>query len=72
MLTDGRMFSRIFERGGGVGLYSLVRSVAVSEGDVRKKQACGTEMEMTEPKKVMLAIHFEESRGSRVSAAPDQ
>ena len=71
MLTDGRMFSRMLERGGGLGLYSLVRSVEVSE-EVRKKHACGTGMEMTEPKKAMLAIHFEESRGSRVRAAPDQ
>ena len=33
MLTDGRML----KRGDGVGLYSLVRSVVVSEEEVRKK-----------------------------------
>ena len=52
MLTDGRILSR---RRGGIGLYSLVLSVEVSEEEVRKKQTCGTGMGMPDPKKALLA-----------------
>ena len=58
------MFSRMVGRGGGVGLYWRVFG--------RKRQEVGTGNEMTTPKNATFVIHFEERRGSSVSAAPAQ
>ena len=59
------MFSMMVDSGGGAGWYE---SSAFSE----RNELCGTGREMTEPKKEILAIHFDERRGSSVSAAADQ
>lgn len=70
------MFSRIVESGGGVGWYSWTGSAVTVEiavlGLERKQEDSGIGREMTDPRKEMLAIHFDERRGSRVSAAADQ
>ena len=72
MLTAGRMFSVREESGGGVGLYCGVAVEEEAPLGWRWKEETGTGREITWPKKAMLAIHFDERRGSRVSAAAGQ
>jgi len=63
-LTDGKIFSRKASRGGGVGRYKELPG--------RKSDSSGTGSEMTLPKNAMVAIHLEDSLGSRVKGADDQ
>jgi hypothetical protein len=64
ILTDGKTFSRNAEIGGGLGRYKELPD--------SKNDASGMGSEMTLPKNAMFAIHFEDSRGSRVREAADQ
>jgi hypothetical protein len=64
VLTDGKIFSRKEERGGGVGWYKELPGI--------KKDSSGAGREMTLPKNAIFAIHLEDSRGSRVRGADDQ
>lgn len=42
------------------------------DSPIIRNEEDGIGKEMMVPKKATLAIHFEDSRGSRVKAAPDQ
>ena len=56
---DGSTLSRIVDRGGAIGLYSLLEKVPD-----KKKLSVGTGSDMIEPIHAILISHLEESRGS--------
>lgn len=64
VFTEGKIFSRMFDSGGGEGLY-----IALSG---RKNDDEGVGRDITEPKNEIFAIHLDDRRGSSVNAAPDQ
>jgi hypothetical protein len=64
VLTDGRIFSRMVGKGGGEGWKSVLSG--------SRKDENGMGSDMIDPKNETLAIHFEDKRGSKVRAAPDQ
>lgn len=66
------MFSVMEESGGGVGLYCGIEDEEEAAVGWSWKEEVGTGNEITWPKKAMLAIHFDERRGSRVNAAAGQ
>lgn len=72
MFTAGRIFSVRDESGGGEGLYCGAAVEDEASLGCNWKEETGTGRDMTWPKKAMLAIHFDERRGSRVSAAAGQ
>jgi hypothetical protein len=64
VLADGRTFSRMVCKGGGEGWKSVLAG--------RRNEEDGTGSAMIVPKNETLAIHFDDKRGSKVRAAPDQ
>lgn len=72
MFTAGRTFSVRDESGGGEGLYCGAAVEDEASLGCNWKEETGMGREMTWPKKAMLAIHFDERRGSKVNAAAGQ